>query len=115
MADVNKDRFEARLQAIERKTNPGKRVEQRVTDDGLIVDVVKSDRRTLVPVKSLMIAAVIFVGLKSMIFAQLGEAEYQGRIDTLSRGTAVEVAAAFFLDADPATRVFGQVLEQALH
>lgn len=111
MADVNKDRFEARLQAIEQKTNPGKRVEQRVTEDGLVVDVVKSDRKTLLPIKSLIGAAIIFLAFKSFIFAHLGENEYVSRIGDLSNGSAVEVAAAFLLDADPATRIIGQFLE----
>lgn len=114
MADVNKDRFEARLQAIEKKTNPGKRVEQRVTEDGLIVDVVKSDRRKLLPIKSLIAAAIIFVTLKGVIFAQLGESEYMNRIETLTGGSAVQVAAAFLLDVDPATRVVGQLLSPIL-
>lgn len=114
MADVNKDRFEARLQAIEAKTKPGKRVEQRVTDDGLVVDIVKSDRRALLPIKSLIAAAVIFIAFKGFIFAQLGESEYLKRIDTLSGGSAVEVAAAFLLDVDPVTRVVGQLLEDTL-
>lgn len=114
VADVNKDRFETRLQQIEQKTNPGKRVQQRVTEDGLVVDVVKSDRRTLLPLKSILMAGVIFILLKSFIFAQLGEPEYLERIDKLSRGSAVEVAAAFLLDADPATKVIGDILKNTL-
>lgn len=110
MADANKDRFDARLKALEQKSNPGKRVEKRVTEDGLVVEVVKADRRSLLPIKSLIMAAVVFISLKGVIFAQLGEQEYLNRIDTLTGGSAVEVAAAFLLDADPATRVIGDVL-----
>ena len=110
MADVNKDRFEARLKSIEAKTQPGKRVETRVTEDGLVVEVPKSDRRTIVPIKGIITLAVVLVALKGFLFAQLGEPEYLDRIDQLQKGSTVEVAAAFLLDADPATRLIANVL-----
>lgn len=107
---MNKDRFEARLKAIEGKSKPGSRVETRVMDDGLVVDVVKADRRTIFPIKGLLIAGLIIVALKGFLFAQLGETEYVDRIDRLSQGSTVEVAAAFLLDADPATRMLASLL-----
>lgn len=110
MADVNKDRFEARLKTIETKSKPGQRVESRVTEDGLIVEVAKSDRRTIVPFKGILTIAVVLVALKGFLFAQLGEPEYLDRINELSKGSTVEVAAAFLLDADPATRLIATVL-----
>ena len=114
MADVNKDRFLERLDAIGQKTNPKKRVVQKVREDGLVVDVVKRRRPKLIPVKSIVTAALIFVILKGYVFAQLGEAEYLDRIKTLRSGHTVQVVAAFLLDADPATRVMADGLNKVL-
>ncbi len=110
MADVNKDRFEARLKAIESKSKPGQRTESRVTDDGLVVEVAKADRRNIFPIKGLITAGIVLVALKGFLFAQLGEAEYLGRIEQLSKGSTIEVGAAFLLDADPATRAIASLL-----
>jgi len=114
LADVNKDRFIERLNAISEKSNPKKRVVQKVREDGLVVDVVKRRRPKLIPVKSIVTAALIFVILKGYVFAQLGEAEYLDRIETLKQGHAAQVVAAFLLDADPATRVMADGLNKAL-
>lgn len=109
---MNKDRFIERLNAIGQKSDPKKRVVQKVREDGLVVDVVKRRRPKLIPVKSIVTAALIFVILKGFVFAQLGEAEYIDRIDTLQKGHAVQVVAAFLLDADPATRVMAEGLNK---
>ncbi len=115
MADVNKDRFNERLRGIGEKTQPGKRVEQRVTADGLVVDVVKTKKSSLIPYKSILTAIFVFLMMKGFIFAQLGEGEYMARIEGLQKGQAVEVAAAFLLDADPATRMIGKFLTDTLY
>lgn len=114
MVDANKGRFEARLKTLETKTKPGARIHTRVADDGLVVDEVRSERRGLIPVRSVVLAAAFFLALKGFIFAQLGENEYLDRIGALSRGTGIEVAAAFFLDADPATRFFAKLFDRTL-
>ncbi|MDA8747255.1 hypothetical protein N9M66_03485 [Litoreibacter sp.] len=116
MADVNKDRFNERLDALKQKTNPAKRVEKRVQEDGLVVDVVKTDlkKRGLVPIKSLLIAGFLFVAFKGFILAELGEAEYLGRIEALKTGGAVEVTTAFLLDMDPATQAIAKVVGSIL-
>lgn len=117
MADVNKDRFTERLDALKQKSNPQKRVEKRVRDDGLVVDVVKTDlrKRGLLPIKSFLLAAFLFVAFKGFVLAELGEPEYMTRIDGLKKGGAVEVSAAFLLDADPATRAVAGVIGQVLN
>lgn len=111
---MNKDRFIERLNAIEQKSDPKKRVVQTVREDGLVVDVVKRRRPKLIPVKSIVTGALIFVILKGYVLAQLGEPEYMDRIETLKRGHAAEVVAAFLLDADPATRVMANGLNSVL-
>lgn len=112
LADVNKDRFIERLNAIQTKTDPKKRVVHKVTSDGLVVEVVKPRRKKLIPVKSIVTAALIFVILKGFVFAQLGESEYVDRIATLKKGHSVQLFAAFLLDADPATRAMARGLDR---
>lgn len=114
MADANKSRFIERLNAIQEKNNPGKKVVRKVTKEGLVVEVVKPRRNKLVPVKSIITAALIFIILKGFVFAQLGEAEYMDRIATLQKGQSVQVFAAFLLDADPATRAMARGLDSIL-
>ncbi|WP_146174188.1 hypothetical protein [Litoreibacter ponti] len=114
MADVNKDRFIERLNAIQEKSNPKKRVVHKVREDGLVVEVVKRKRPKLIPVKSIVTAALIFVMLKGFVFAQLGENEYLSRIETLQKGQSPQVLAAFLLDADPATRTMARGLDAVL-
>ncbi|SFR57804.1 hypothetical protein [Litoreibacter janthinus] len=114
MADVNKDRFIERLNAIQQKSDPNKKVVRKVNKDGLVVEVVKPRRKKLVPVKSILTAALIFVMLKGFVFAQLGDEEYSSRIDTLKKGQSVQVFAAFLLDADPATLAMARGLDAIL-
>ena len=108
MADPNRDRFEERLAGLAEKSSPDKRVEKVVTDDGLIVDVIKPVRRTSFPYRSILMAVLLFICLKGAIFAQLGENEYVARVDGLKTGNSLEVTAAFLLDADAITRMMGQ-------
>lgn len=112
MADANKERFDERLGALKQKTNPAKRVEKRVREDGLVVDVVKTDmrKRGLFPIKTLLVAAFLFVAFKGFVLAELGESEYLGRIESLKSGGAVEVTTAFLLDVDPATKAIATVV-----
>lgn len=107
MADVNRARFDKRVKNIEKKHRPGKRIVKRVTADGLVVDVAKMDTRGLIPYKTIAMGLLIFVVMKGFLFAQIGPDEYQGRVDALQSGRSVDVAAAFLLDADPATRAIG--------
>lgn len=116
MADVNKDRFDQRLGALKQKQNPQKRVEKRVREDGLVVDVVKSDmrKRGLLPLRGLLVAAIIFIGFKGVVLAEIGEPEYVERLESLKKGGAVQVSAAFLLDADPATRTVADMVKKVL-
>ena len=114
MADLNKSRFQERLRTIEKKHQPCHRVEQKVSDDGLMVEVITPERRRLIPYKSILVAVALFVMLKGFLFAELGEAEYLNRIAALQKGQTIEVAAAFLLDVDPATRAIGAFLSNTL-
>ena len=118
MADPNKDRFLERLESIETKTKPGARIERRVNEDGLVVDVVsekKSGRRSLIPYKTILVAALLGVLVKGFLLADLGEEAYLNQIEEMRDGTAGEIAAAFLLDADPATRAVARVFEAILN
>ncbi len=112
MTDVNKERFDKRLDALKQKSNPAKRVEKRVREDGLVVDVVKTDlrKRGLFPVKTLLVAGFLFVAFKGFVLAEIGETEYLGRLEALKTGGAVEVTTAFLLDVDPATQAIANVV-----
>ena len=116
MADANKERFDQRLSGLGKKNDPTQRVEKRVRKDGLVVHVAtsRSKKRGLVPIKGILIAAGLFVLLKSFLFAELGEAEYLERVESLKQGGAVQVSAAFLLDADPVTRSVASFLRNTL-
>ncbi len=116
MVDGNKDRFNERLDALKQKTNPAKRVEKRVREDGLVVDVVKTDlrKRGLFPIKSLLVAGFLFVTFKGFVLAELGERQYVERIEVLKTGGAIEVTTAFLLDMDPATQAIAKVVGSIL-
>lgn len=116
VADANKERFDQRLSGLGKKNDPTQRVEKRVRKDGLVVHVPtsKSKKRSLIPVKGVLIAAALFVLLKSFLFAELGEAEYLERVEGLKQGGTVQVSAAFLLDADPVTRTVANFLKNTL-
>lgn len=115
LADPNRDQFEKRLAGLAQKSDPKKRVERVVTDDGLIVDVVKPVRRPKFPYRSLLLAVLLFVCLKGAIFAQLGQAEYLERVERLKTGNSLEVTAAFLLDADPITAMMGRAFGKLIN
>ncbi|RLJ60595.1 hypothetical protein BCF46_0798 [Litoreibacter meonggei] len=114
MADVNKDRFIERLNAIQQKGDPNKKVVRKVSKDGLVVEVVKPRRKKLVPVKSILTTGLILIMFKGFLFAQLGGTEYERRIDTLKKGHSGEVLAAFLLYADPATQTMARGIDVVL-
>ncbi|GFE65375.1 hypothetical protein KIN_24490 [Litoreibacter roseus] len=113
MPDVNQQRFNERVKKIAHKADPNVRVERRVSKDGLVVEVARRKRKTrLIPYKSILIAATLFVTVKGFILAELGEAVYVNRIETMRSGSAGEIAAAFLLDMDPATKAIAQLLDR---
>lgn len=116
MEDPNKDQFEERLAALAEKASPNKKVVRKVQEDGLIIDVVEPVRqRQLMPFRSLLLALFLFVAMKGTVYAQLGQAEYLSRVDTLKSGNSLEVTAAFLLDVDPATQAIGDFLGRFLN
>ncbi|MEM7471961.1 MAG: hypothetical protein AAF340_11480 [Pseudomonadota bacterium] len=116
MADANRNRFNQRINVLKKKTEPGVRVERRVQEDGLVVDVArtKTTSRSLLPIKGFIIAIAIFMGFKSFLLAEIGEMEYLQRVDDMKQGSAIEVSAAFLLDVDPVTQAIASVLTKAL-
>ena len=110
MADANKDRFLERLGSIEKKSQPGKRLEKRVTEDGLVVHVAKTKSSSLIPYRGILTGMVLFVLLKGFVLAELGEPIYQERIENLRSGSAIEVLMAFGLDVDPASKMVADLV-----
>ena len=118
VADANRNRFNQRIDVLKKKSDPNVRVVRRVQEDGLVVDVAQSNKsaaRSLLPIKGLAIAGVIFLGFKSFLLAELGDAEYLDRIEQMKTGSALEVATAFLLDVDPATEAIAGTLGAVLN
>lgn len=117
MADKNRSSFEQRVSALKNKADPRTRVEKRVTEDGLVVTVAKTNgaKRSLIPIKGILIAAVLFVAVKGFLLAEIGEPEYLERLAAMKEGSAIQVSAAFLLDADPATRSVASFLNKTLN
>lgn len=111
LADVNKGGFDKRLQKIEEKTLPNRRVERRVGKDGLVVEVVKKKRKALLPYRAILTAALMTIALKGYLLAELGPEQYVGQIERMRSGHAGEIMAAFLLDTDPATKFVAGLLE----
>ncbi|MEP3346953.1 MAG: hypothetical protein ABJN34_09960 [Litoreibacter sp.] len=114
MADINKDRFSERLNAIQKKNDPKKKVVRKVNSDGLVVEVTKTRRKNLIPFKSLITIILILVLLKGFVYTQLGGEEYNRRIETLKQGQSIEVVAAFLLRADASTETVARGLSVVL-
>lgn len=110
MVDVNKDRFAERVSAIQKKNDPNKRVVRKVNKDGLVVEVVKPRRKKLFPIKSILTIILILALLKGFVLAQLGNTEYNRRIETLKRGHSLQVFSAFVLESDALTETIARGL-----
>ena len=110
MADLNRSKFDKRVKALERKRRPGKRIVRKMQNDGLVVEVAKTKKAALIPYKSLFFAAFIFIFVKGFLFAEIGPAAYETRIETMRNGNTGEIAAAFLLDADPVTRQVARLI-----
>jgi hypothetical protein len=117
VANKNRSSFEQRVSALKNKADPRTRVEKRVTEDGLVVTVAKTNgaKRSLIPIKGILIAAVLFVAVKGFLLAEIGEPEYLERLAVMKEGSAIQVSAAFLLDADPATRSVASFLNKTLN
>ncbi len=114
MADPNQDRFEQRLKAIGTKQAPGRRVEQRVQKDGLVVQVSKRDPRGYIPYKTILLILFLALVTKGVLLARIGDAVYQARLQTLENGSGVEAAAAVLLAADPVTQQISELVKLIL-
>lgn len=116
MADVNREEFSRRIGGLKKKADPKARVVKRVREDGLVVEEVRhpGQRRGLIPIKGILIVALVFVGFKGVMLAELGEPEYLDRVEKLKQGGTIEVSAAFLLDADPATRAVADMVGKVL-
>lgn len=95
--------FDSRLKRIDRHH---RKIAQGYTAtmnrDGLLVAVPRR-RRLKVPFAGIALLAVVVIAFKGVVHAQLGEAAYEARVETLSAGSQVEKFAGWVMQADPLT------------
>jgi len=96
--------FGRRLRQLERKhrrmrANGSRR---RVGPDGLVVEY---PRRALprFPFRALLLLAVLAFGFKLWMFAALGAADYQARVDALAQGNLAQQSVAWLLQPEAVT------------
>ena len=97
------DEFDRRMRRISRRHSKlSHGYVTTVNDDGMVV--AKPKRRSRKgTIKVLVIVALVLIIFKGVMHAQLGDAEYQARIDNLSTGTTAEKVGAWLMTADPTT------------
>ncbi|WP_212525532.1 hypothetical protein [Actibacterium sp. MT2.3-13A] len=101
MADTQMEEFHGRLRRVAQNRSRGAGFATADTAGG-------SPRRARRPRRSLLRPALlvlaVFMALKAALLAEIGPADYQGRVERLRDGTAVAAAGAWALQVDPATR-----------
>lgn len=109
-----KNQFKKRLRVLERKNRAMERgFTTHLRSDGLLI--VKPKRRSFsLSGKSILLFACAFIAFKGLALAQVGQVTYDDRIAELSRGTIVEQAGAFVMQADPASQFVAQHLRTVL-
>lgn len=103
--DANLDK---RLSRIVRRHERMKRngVVHSVGRDGLIRTRPRLIRPS-VPYRGVVVATVLLILFKAVLFAQMGAADYDARIETLRGGTSLEQAGALLLQKEPVTVMLG--------
>lgn len=104
-------KFAKRLDQISRRHSKlAKGYLMSVNHDGLVV--AKPKRAGLrFPLRGLILAAMLVIGFKAFALAYLGVGSYDERIGRLAGGTTAEKAAAWVMQADPATRYVSGYIE----
>ncbi|MGR3501737.1 hypothetical protein [Pseudaestuariivita sp.] len=98
--------FDARLNGLERKHRKLARGYRNVVHpDGLIE--MRPVFRLHVPIKGIMLLLLGFLTFKAVVFAALGPASYEARVDALAQSTSIESFGAWFMQVDPATEFVG--------
>jgi len=85
-----------------------------VGPDGLIV-VRRRKRGPSIPFRGLIYLAFGFILFKAVALAQFGEDGYNGRLETMSEGTAVEQASSWVMQADRVTLFVASKIRPILH
>lgn len=85
-----------------------------VDDDGYVIVTAKQRRRRL-SVVSISILIIGFFALKGAMIAQIGEEQFDAKVDVLCNGgTFVHHLSAFTLKSDPVSLLFAQSLQHFL-
>ncbi len=94
-------KFEERLASLERKHRElAEGYVAQINPNGLITIEPKAQRSSIL----LRLLVTIVIGLmafKVITLSIVGQVVYQGRIDALANGTAIEQAVAWIMQADP--------------
>jgi hypothetical protein len=102
MSHASFDQRLSRLTDRHRRLSLG--VTYRVRPDGLIVAAPKRRLLPRFPLRPLLAVLATAFALKAVLFVTMGEATYEARRALLAEGSAVEAAAAWAMQPDPAVR-----------
>ena len=111
MTDAQVQDFQKRVRSISkqhRKLSQG--YVQLVERDGLLVPKTSRRARRGFPIKGLIITVVGFIAFKAFLFDQVGAINYNDRVQSLSKGTALEQAGGWVMQADPLTQRLSELL-----
>jgi len=103
MADAKQVEFGERLNRIDKSHRQLARgYVTTVNHDGLII--ARPHRRSSrLPLRGLFLSLAVLLAFKGFVYAQIGEAAYQDRVQLLANGTIVEQIGAYAMYADPVT------------
>lgn len=115
MAVETHDHFVKRLNVLGRKHAQMARsgYSTKVGRDGLIT-VKPKRRRGGLPIKGLMLLALVFFGFKAFTLGAIGPVTYNERLAKLENGTIVEQYGAKALAIDPVTQAFSGIFAAIL-
>lgn len=85
-------------------------VVHRVGRDGLIRTEPRLIRPA-VPLRGVAVAAGLFILFKAALFAQVGPAAYDERVEAMRNGSKVQQAGAWLMQAEPATVTLGGYMQ----
>lgn len=104
--------FEDRLRRLGRRHNRmyANGIVRKVGKDGLISAYPRRRLPRFPLVGFLILIAAAFL-YKATLFAWLGEATYQERVDALASGSVMEQGGAWVMQADPATLFLSEMLK----
>ncbi|SFS99314.1 hypothetical protein SAMN04488040_2652 [Sulfitobacter marinus] len=86
----------------------------KIRSDGLVIAQPRR-RDKIAPLKYFLALVVLFFLFKALVLATAGEGTYQSQLNSLSDGTVVERAGAWFLQVDPVTQALSNKVELVLN